>query len=149
MTYCIVGDGEMQEGQVWEAVEFAAHRELDHFVVLVDYNKMQLDGYLKDICNEYSIKEKLKAFGFDAVEVIGYDVEAVYEALAKAKDNRNNGKPKAIILDTKKGMGYCFGEKADKCHHMNISPEQAEEAIKVVEDRLLQGLTPGGERYAD
>lgn len=149
MTYCIVGDGEMQEGQVWEAIEFAAHRKLDHLVVLVDNNKMQLDGYVEDICKTYSISKKLEAFGFETDEVAGYDVEAIYRALEKMKQERNNSIPKALILNTKKGIGCTFAEVAPKCHHMTVSKDEADNAIAEIERRLAEGLTPGGEKYAD
>ena len=126
-TYLILGDGELQEGQVWEAVLFAAQRKLDHLIAFVDNNKQQLDGFTNDICGLGDIAGKFKAFGWDAQNVDGADVKAIYEAVETAKTGK--GKPSVIVLDTVKGKGCSFVEgKADN-HHVTISREQMEQAL--------------------
>ena len=92
-VFCIIGDGESQEGQVWEAMQFIAHNDLNNMVVFLDYNKQQLDGYLEDINRPYSFEEKAKSFGFDTITVKGDDVEAIKEAILKKTD-----RPLFIVL---------------------------------------------------
>jgi transketolase len=133
-TYLIIGDGECQEGQVWEGAMFAAHHKVDHLIAFVDSNKKQLDGYLEDINDLGNIAEKFACFGWNTQEVDGTDVIAIYEAINKAKENK--GKPSVIVLNTTKGHGCSFAECAAMNHHMVITPEMAEEAIAVLEDKL-------------
>jgi len=130
-TYLIVGDGELQEGQVWEGAQFAAHQKLDHLIAFVDDNKKQLDGLVNDICEPFDICEKFRSFGWHAQIVKGYDVKEIYQAITQAK--RAAGKPSVIVLDTIKGKGCCFAENADFNHYMVISEEMAEESIKEIE----------------
>jgi transketolase len=132
-VYVIVGDGELQEGQNWEAIQFVAHRRLDNLVVIVDNNRRQLDGYTRDICNPFDLKEKFKSFGLDAVEADGHDVEAIYNALTTAK---NAGRPTAVILNTEKGHGCCFAEIDGFNHYMVITHDMAEEAVNEIDARL-------------
>jgi transketolase len=133
-TYLIVGDGELQEGQVWEGIQFAAHQKLDHLIAFVDDNKKQLDGWVTDICNPFDLKDKFVSFGWHALRVKGYDVREIYHAVEQAK--QEEGKPSVIILDTLKGKGCCFAENADFNHYMNVTEDMAEEAIRVIECRL-------------
>ena len=102
-TFCIVGDGEMDEGQIWEGVLFAAAKKLDNFVLIVDYNKFQLDGSVESICDLGDIAQKLKDFGYDVQNIDGHDISAIYEAVEASKEE--NGRPKAIVLNTVKGQG--------------------------------------------
>ena len=132
-VYVIVGDGELQEGQNWEAVQFIAHRQLDNLVLIVDDNKRQLDGYTKNICNPYCLKAKFEAFGLNAIEADGHDVKAIYYALLQAG---HAGGPAAVILSTEKGHGCNFAEIDGFNHYMVISPEMAERAIAEIEERL-------------
>lgn len=132
-VYVIVGDGELQEGQNWEAIQFIAHRQMDNLVLIVDDNKRQLDGYTKNICNPFSLKAKLEAFGFSAIEVDGHDVKAIYEALLAAG---HAAKPTAVILSTDKGHGCSFAEIDGFNHYMVISPEMAESATAEIDERL-------------
>ena len=141
-TYCIVGDGELQEGQVWEAIQFAAHRRLSNFIAFVDYNKKQLDGPVQDICESFDIEEKFRAFHWDARTVKGYDVYDIERGIIMAKQAGHQ--PKAIILDTLKGIGCLFAEKALMNHYMPVSREMADEAIAEIEKRLKEGTFPGG-----
>jgi transketolase len=132
-VYVIVGDGELQEGQNWEAIQFIAHRQLNNLVLIVDNNKRQLDGYTKDICNPFDLKAKLLAFGLDALETDGHDVKAVYSALETAK---NAAIPTGVILNTEKGYGCRFAEIDGFNHYMTITRDMAEEAIADIEARL-------------
>lgn len=142
-TYCIVGDGECQEGQVWEAIMFAAHRKLDHLIIFVDNNGRQLDGYTDAIQRQFDLKEKMQSFGCNADRVCGYDLQAVYNAVVRAKTV--TGRPSVIILDTVKGMGCSFAEQAEFNHYMTYSKEMMEDAISEIERRLETGTYPGGE----
>lgn len=133
-TYLILGDGEIQEGQVWEAASYAAHAELDHLIAFVDYNKKQLDGMLDDINKPFSISGKFESFGWHAQEVDGHDVEAIYNAIEKAKEVK--GKPSVIVLDTIKGKGWTYCETAASNHHITVSKEQMEDALQELNKQL-------------
>ncbi|MBE5767378.1 MAG: transketolase [Oscillospiraceae bacterium] len=147
MVYCIVGDGELQEGQVWEAVQFAATHKLDNLVFLIDQNGAQLDGYVADICEAFDVQKKFEAFGFRAVEVNGHDVEAIAPILTDIRDGKApKGKPHAIILKTKKGTGCLYAERKFPNHHLTVSKADAEESIAEIERRYSEGLMPGGEQ---
>ncbi|WP_271491503.1 transketolase [Enterococcus sp. 5H] len=123
-TYAIVGDGELNEGQCWEAFQFAAHQKLDHLIVMIDDNKKQLDGYTTDICDPFDFVEKMQAFGFNSWRVNGADVKAIEAAIIQAK--QTNGKPTAIVLDTVKGQGVSYFERLADNHH--VRPDEAGKA---------------------
>ncbi len=142
-VYCIVGDGEINEGQIWEAAQTAAHYEVDHLIVFVDWNKKQLDGPLEKINNPHNIADRFEAFGFETQTVKGYDVEDIYSAIQRAKSGF--GKPSVIVLDTMKGLGVCFAEEAVFNHFMTVDEKMEKEAIDVIEKRYEQGIYPGGE----
>ncbi|GBU11193.1 transketolase [Erysipelotrichaceae bacterium] len=126
-VFTIVGDGELNEGQCWEAISFAAHHKLDNLIIFVDNNKRQLDGLTVDISNPFDFVEKMTAFGCDAQEVAGNDVNLIDAAIAKAY--ATPGKPHIIILDTIKGQGVSYLENLFDNHHLR--PTQADEdAIK-------------------
>ena len=141
-VYTIVGDGELQEGQVWEAVQFAAHQKLDNLTIIVDNNKKQLDGYLEEICDPFDMAIKFRAFGLHAVSAVGYDVEAVQNAVEEANAVSGTG---VVILETEKGVGCSFAEKADFNHFMNFGAEEAAEAETEILRRLAAGVVKGGE----
>lgn len=134
-TYTIVGDGESQEGQIWEAAEFAGAQKLDHVIAFEDLNGQQLDGYTKDIIPEEaeSVKQRWESFGWDTTVVDGHDIEALDEAVGRAK--KTPDKPHMIIALTQKSRGYVFGEGVKANHSMSVKPEQAEEAIRVLGER--------------
>ncbi|HWQ58988.1 MAG TPA: transketolase [Clostridia bacterium] len=134
-VYIIVGDGELQEGQVWEGVQFAAHRNLDNVALLVDANKRQLDGYVADICRSFDLAQKFEAFGFVTFGADGRDCASILDALTKARDC---GRPAAVILDTEKGQGCRFAEEAAFNHYMTITPDMAEEACREIDRRLWE-----------
>ena len=118
----VVGDGEANEGQVWEACMFAAAKKLSNLVLLLDVNGKQLDGCTKDILDTLDLSAKVQAFGFDTVTIDGNDIEAVYNALERT---RNGGdKPYAIVLNTVKGKGVAAVEQAKSNHSMAVSTEQ-------------------------
>lgn len=142
-TYCIIGDGEAQEGQVWEAVEAAAHLNLDNFILFVDYNKKQLDGRLENICRPYDLEEKFRAFGMDARTVKGYDAADIYAGIEAAKAVK--GKPSMILLDTYKGLGCNFAEQAEFNHYMVINWDMANSAIDEIEKRYADRTFPRGD----
>lgn len=120
--FLIVGDGESDEGQVWEAFSFASAKKLDNLVVLLDWNKRQLDGWTDDVMPMGDYVEKFRAFGFDTVKVDGNDVEALSEALAHTR--MGNGKPFAIVMDTVKGYGIKDVAETVMNHSLPVSDEQ-------------------------
>lgn len=128
-VYCIIGDGETQEGQVWEALQFIAHHKLNNLITILDYNKLQLDGYLDDICNPYSFEEKFKSFGLNAVTVKGNCIKSIYEALCIKSE-----KPLIIILDTVKGQGIKYIEEFNGNHH--IRPNK--EFLDIIEKEIIK-----------
>lgn len=130
-TYLLLGDGESQEGQVWEGALYAPQHKLSHLIAFLDYNHQQLDGYTKDICDLGDMRQKFQDFGWYALEVDGHDVDAIYDAIALAKHQQE--KPTMIVLQTKKGKGCFFAEGIKYNHHMRFSKEQCEEAIARLE----------------
>ncbi len=120
--YAIIGDGESQEGQIWEAAFFASHKKVDNLIVFLDYNRMQLDGYLEDINDVGGMAEKFESFGFDTYSIDGHNLEEIYNTIEAAK--KVKGKPHMIVLNTIKGKGLSFAEAAGPdCHSMPISKE--------------------------
>ncbi len=123
-VFVIVGDGESNEGQVWEAFLFAAAKKLSNYVVLLDNNKKQLDGYVKDVLDTGDLAAKMEAFGFDTQTVNGNDIEAIAQALERTK--QGGDKPYAIVMDTVKGKGIPDVEQTMANHSMNINAEQCD-----------------------
>ena len=127
--YCIIGDGESQEGQIWEASMFAAQYKLDNLIVLLDNNKLQLDGYTDDVMSLINPMEKWKSFGFFVQSIDGNDIDQIDKAIQKAKEQK--GKPSMIVLNTIKGKGVSFVEQATTSNHsMPISKEDLEKALE-------------------
>lgn len=116
--YLMLGDGECDEGQVWEMALFAAHHNLDNLIAFVDYNKKQLDGTTNDICALGDLTQKFRAFGWDAVFIDGHDVAAIYDAVQNAKEKK--GLPSMIVLDTIKGKGCTLCENVIMNHHIML-----------------------------
>ncbi len=133
-TYLIIGDGECDEGQVWEGALFAAHQKLDHLIAFVDDNKKQLDGYTKDILNLGQISRKFAAFDWHVQDVNGADVHQIYDAVQTAKSV--TGQPSVIVLDTVKGQGVPFVEETMMNHHIVIDQEKAQAVIAELKQRL-------------
>ena len=135
-TYLILGDGELDEGQIWEGVLFANHFKLDNLITFVDYNKQQLDGFTKDIMDLGDVAAKFASFGWHAQDIDGHDVSAIYDAIDAAKAAK--GKPSVIVLNTQKGKGCCFAEGIVNNHHMAFSKDQCDEAIDEAKCVLAQ-----------
>ncbi len=107
-VYCLLGDGEIQEGQIWEAAMSASHYKLDNLCVIVDNNNLQIDGKVDEIMSPYPIDEKFKSFGFYTINIDGHDMEQIIKAFDTAKTIK--GKPTAIIAKTIKGKGVSYME---------------------------------------
>ncbi|ALR77497.1 transketolase [[Enterobacter] lignolyticus] len=123
-VFCIVGDGELNEGQCWEAFQFIAHHRLNNLTVFVDWNKQQLDGELDDIIQPFDLDEKFRAFGFDVATVKGDDIASL---LAEVKPvAAPNARPKLIILDSIKGQGVAYLEQLGNSHHLRLTEETKE-----------------------
>ena len=131
-TFLVVGDGEIDEGQCWEAAMFTAGKKLTNLVWIVDENKKQLDGPTEEILPQFDLRAKLEAFGFDAVRVKGNDVEALYEALTKQPGDR----PIAIVMDNIKGSGVKAVEETASNHSMNVPAETWDSFIAAVKADL-------------
>jgi len=126
--FTIIGDGESNEGQVWEAAMFAAHYKLSNLIAFTDYNKMQIDGYVKDIMDLGDLEGKWRSFGWFVRLCDGHDIKAIHAAITEAGAQAGD-RPSMIILDTIKGKGAAFCEGRTDNHNMNFSLEVANEAI--------------------
>ena len=126
-VYSIIGDGESDEGQVWEGAMFAASQKLSNFIAFTDYNKQQLDGYTKDIIDLGELDAKWREFGWFTQRVDGHDIAALDDAIEKAQ--AQNERPSMIVMDTIKGKGCFFAEGIEKNHSMAFNMEKAKEAI--------------------
>ena len=126
-TYTIVGDGESQEGQVWEAAMFAAHYKLDNLCVIIDWNGLQIDGPVAEVMNPTPHDKKLEAFGFHVISIDGHDFDQIEAAFNEAKAVK--GKPTAIIAKTTKGKGVSFMENQVGWHGSAPNDEQYEKAV--------------------
>lgn len=135
-VYCLVGDGELNEGQCWEATQFIAHQQLTNFVLLVDDNKRQLDGPTADICQTFDLVAKFEALGLAAELVPGQDVMAIAAALDRAREAK---RPTCLVLDTIKGAGVDFVANAKDNHHLRLDgagKEAIAQAISLLEAEL-------------
>ena len=137
-VYAILGDGEIQEGQIWEASMFAGHRKLDNLCIVVDNNGLQIDGKIEDVCSPYPIADKFRAFNFNVIEIDGHDFKQIADAFAKARETK--GMPTAIIAKTTKGKGVSFMENQAGWH--GKAPNDEEFAI------AMQDLERIGQEYA-
>jgi len=113
-VYVVMGDGEIEEGQVWEAAMTAAHYKLNNVIAFVDFNGLQIDGAVKDVMNVTPIREKFEAFGWNTLEINGHDFEEISDAVKKAKESKD--KPTVIIAHTTKGKGISFMENQSSWH---------------------------------
>jgi len=145
-TFCIMGDGEQQEGQIWEAAMEAAHYKLDNLVGIVDYNRLQIDGRVAEVMNIDPIEDKYRAFGWDVIRINGHDMDQVVHALeqGKARATELPGKPLVIIAETIKGKGVSFCEDVAGWHGKATNLEETKQGLaelgltgKIDLDRLL------------
>ena len=135
-VYTLLGDGEIQEGQVWEAAMFAAHYKLDNLVVIVDNNGLQIDGNIADVMSPYPIVDKLQAFGLHTIAVDGHDFDALEAAFAEAKTVK--GQPTAIVMTTTKGKGVSFMENNAGWHGKATNPAEFEIAMTELKAALAE-----------
>ncbi len=131
-VYTVLGDGEIQEGQVWEAAMFAGHRKLDNLVVIVDNNGLQIDGNVEDVCNPYPIDKKFEAFNFHVIHIDGHDYDQIAAAFKEARETK--GQPTAIIAKTIKGKGVSFMENQASWHGVAPNDEQYAQAMRDLEE---------------
>ena len=130
-VYVLVGNGELNEGSNWEAIMFAGARKMDNIVVIVDDNKMQNDGYSKNVLPVFDLGAKIEAFGWDIITVDGHNLEELEAAFEKAK---NNKVPTAVIANTVKGKGISFMENNSIWHNSKMTEEEYSDAMKEVEN---------------
>ena len=128
-VFAIVGDGECDEGLIWESAMAASNYKLNNFVVIIDCNRLQYDGLTTEVMDNSSLAEKFKAFGFDAIEVNGHDVDELTKALSSQSE-----KPLCVVAHTIKGKGASFAEGQREWHHHTLSEEEYNQARKEVED---------------
>ena len=130
-VYALYGDGELQEGQIWEAAMFAGANRLDNLCVIVDNNNLQIDGTLEEVCSPYPIADKFRAFNFNVEEIDGHNFEEMKEAFERAR--KSGGKPTAIIARTVKGKGVSFMEGQASWHGKAPDREEYERAMEELE----------------
>lgn len=130
-VFCILGDGELNEGQCWEAFQFIAHHNLNNLTLFIDYNKQQLDGTLDEVIKPFDLKAKFSVFGFDVVSVKGDDIAAIYDVVAPVRAGEQ--RPRVVILDTIKGQGVAYIEQLPNSHHLRLTDEIKAEMLKSIE----------------
>ena len=135
-VYTLLGDGELQEGQVWEACMFASHYKLDNLCVIIDNNGLQIDGDVAKVMSPYPIVDKLDAFGFHTQAIDGHDLEAIVAALDTARTVK--GRPCAIVMKTVKGKGVSFMENNAGWHGVAPNDEQYEQAMSELKAQLSE-----------
>ena len=142
-VYTLLGDGEIQEGQVWEAAMFAAHRKLDNLVVIVDNNNLQIDGAISDVCSPYPIDKKFEAFNFHVINVDAHDFDALRAAFAEARATK--GQPTCIVAKSVKGKGVSFMENNVAWHGTAPNDEQYAQAMADLE-KIGEELEKAGDK---
>ncbi len=130
-VYTLLGDGEVQEGQVWEAAMFAGFKKLDNLVVIVDNNNLQIDGKVDEVCSPYPLEDKFAAFNFHVISVDAHDFDSLRGAFKEAKETK--GMPTAIIAKSTKGKGISFMENSAAWHGVAPNDQECEAAIKELE----------------
>jgi transketolase len=146
-VYTVLGDGEIQEGQVWEAAMFAAHYKLDNLVAVIDNNGLQIDGKVDDVMRVSPIDDKFKAFGWNVICIDGHDFAQIEQAFTNGLNNSQPGKPTVIIQKSVKGKGVSFMENKASWHGVAPNKEQYETAMAELQKCLdeLEGLNQKGE----
>jgi transketolase len=136
LVYCLMGDGELDEGQPWEAIAYCGSKKVDNLIAAVDYNHKQIDGDTDDVMPLLDLRAKFEAFGWDVLECNGNNMEEVVSVLKKAKAHTGKGKPVMILLHTIMGMGVDFMMHTHKWHGNAPNDEQAEKALAQLEETL-------------
>jgi transketolase len=145
-VYCMIGDGESQEGQIWEAAMSAAHYKLDNLTAILDYNKVQAKGYIYDQMNIEPVKDKWVAFGWQTIEIDGHDISEILQAFHKARWLNRTGKPTIIIAHTVKGKGVPWMEFNSRWHTHAPTGDKAEEALECIANTYKRPYKKGGIR---
>lgn len=135
-VFTLHGDGELQEGQIWEAAMYAAGHKMDNLIATVDYNGRQIDGDVEDVLSLGNLKQKWQAFGWEVLEVDGHDMQALIDIFDKAKSLRGNGKPIVILMKTEMGQGVDYMMGTHKWHGSAPNAEQLESALNQLEETL-------------
>ena len=135
-VYTLLGDGEIEEGQVWEAMMFAHHYKLDNLCVIIDNNNLQIDGKITEVMNPYPIVDKAQAFGFHVIEINGHDFDQIEAALNEAKTVK--GVPTAIVMKTIKGKGVSFMEDNGDWHGKATNDAETEQALSELNAQLAE-----------
>ena len=136
-VYTLLGDGEIQEGQVWEAAMFAGHRKLDNLVVIVDNNNLQIDGPISEVCSPYPIDKKFEAFNFHVINIDAHDFDQIRAAFAEAKATK--GMPTCIVMHSLKGKGVSFME--NDCDWHGKAPNDEEYAVAMADlEKIAEAL---------
>ena len=135
-VYVLCGDGETEEGQIWEAALFGAHHKVDNVIAMTDWNRQQIDGTTEDVAGLGDLETKWKAFGWDVFVADGHDMDKILEAFAQAKASEGNGKPKMILFKTEMGHGVDFMAGTHKWHGSVPSEEQCGIALSQLEETL-------------
>ncbi len=136
IIYTLHGDGELQEGQIWEAAIYAAAKKVDNIIATIDYNGRQIDGDLEDVMSLGNLAQKWQAFGWEVLEMDGHNVDEIKNTLAKAKSMTGNGKPIVIIMKTEMGQGIDYMMGSHKWHGVAPNPEQLADALNQLEETL-------------
>ncbi len=135
-VFVLIGDGESQEGQIWEAAMFGAHHKIDNLIAMTDMNGQQIDGPLKSVMDLGDLEAKWKAFGWDTFTVDGHDKEKIIEAFRRAKELRGNGRPKMLLMRTVMGKGVDFMEGTHHWHGKAPDKAQTERALEQLKETL-------------
>lgn len=135
-VYTLLGDGEIQEGQVWEAMMFAHHYKLDNFCAIIDNNRLQIDGQIEEVMSPYPIPEKLRAFGWEVVEIDGHNFDQIASAFDKARAAK--GIPTAILMNTIKGKGVSYMENQAGWHGKAPNDQEYEIAMKELNAQMAE-----------
>lgn len=136
IVYSLHGDGELQEGQIWEAAMYAAANKVDNIIATVDYNGRQIDGDVEDVLSLGNLAQKWIAFGWEVLEMDGHNIDEIKETLTKAKGMLGKGKPVIILMKTEMGQGVDFMMGSHKWHGVAPNPEQLENALGQLEETL-------------
>jgi len=136
LIYCLMGDGEQQEGQIWEAAMFAPHNKIDNLIAFIDYNGQQIDGSTNQVLALLDLGKKYEAFGWLVLTTDGNDMEALEKTIMLAKANKGTGKPTVVIMKTEMGMGVDFMMGTHKWHGNAPNDEQAAKALAQLDETL-------------
>ncbi|MEO0311380.1 MAG: hypothetical protein RIQ89_1037 [Bacteroidota bacterium] len=136
LVFCLCGDGEMQEGQIWEAIMYGAAKKVDNLILIIDFNGQQIDGSIAQVLNYGSLTPKLVSFGWECMEMDGHDMDAIVNTLEAAKKKSGNGKPIALVMATEMGKGVDFMMGSHKWHGVAPNAEQREKALSQLVETL-------------